>query len=124
MQSRQDNRVGPQERLLVVRPLGPAAKTWYELRNAAADVPLAELVRAHGAHPRGEETLQAGKGEVGLGHYEERSWVGWHHHMTLSLLALWFLAREKQRLGKKNPGADGAAAAGGVRPAAAAAAAE
>jgi len=31
-----------------------------------------------------------------------RSWVGWHHHMTLSLLALWFLQTERLRLGKKN----------------------
>jgi SRSO17 transposase len=52
---------------------------------------------------------RAGKGEVGLGHYEVRSWVGWHHHMTLSLLALWFLVLEKDRLGGENPGADGPA---------------
>jgi SRSO17 transposase len=45
--------------------------------------------------------LAAGKGEVGLGQYEVRSWVGWHHHMTLSLLALWFVILEKRRLGKK-----------------------
>ena len=25
-----------------------------------------------------------GAGEAGLDHYEVRSWVGWHHHMTLS----------------------------------------
>jgi SRSO17 transposase len=43
--------------------------------------------------------LRAGKGDVGLGHYEMRSWVGWRHHMTLSLLALWFLILEKDRLG-------------------------
>jgi hypothetical protein len=54
--------------------------------------------------------LQADKGEVGLAHYEVRSWVGWHHHMALSLLALWFLILEKRRLGK-NAGADHAAAA-------------
>ena len=39
--------------------------------------------------------------EVGLAHYEVRSWVGWHHHMTLSLVALWFLSLEKRRLEKK-----------------------
>ena len=61
-----------------------------------------------------EELLAEGKGEVGLGHYEVRSWVGWHHHMTLSLLALWFLELERLRLGKKNAGRDGAAGAGGV----------
>ena len=35
--------------------------------------------------------------------------MGWHHHMTLSLLALWFLQTERLRLGGKNPGGDGAA---------------
>ncbi len=48
--------------------------------------------------------LQMGKGEVGLAHYEVRSWVGWYHHMTLSLLALWFLNLEKSVLKKKRCG--------------------
>jgi hypothetical protein len=56
-----------------------------------------------------EEALEEGKGEVGLGEYEVRSWVGWHHPMTLSLLALWFLQWERLRLGEKNAGVDGAA---------------
>ena len=45
--------------------------------------------------------MQAAKGEVGWAHYEVRSWVGWHHPMTLSLLALWFLVLERRRWGKK-----------------------
>ena len=71
-----------------------------------------------------EELLEAGKGEVGLGHYKVRSWVGWHHHMTLSLLALWFLELERRRLGGKNAGGDGAAGAGHLHGAAEGAAAE
>jgi hypothetical protein len=58
-----------------------------------------------------EELLEEGKQEVGLGHYEVRSWEGWHHHMTLSLLALWFLQLERLRLGGKNTGRDGSAGA-------------
>ena len=50
--------------------------------------------------------------------------MGWHHHLTLALLALWFLQLEQGRRGGENPGADGATTAGGVQPAAAAAAAE
>ena len=61
-------------------------------------------VRVHSERHRIEEVFHEGKGEVGLAHYEVRSWVGWHHHMTLSLLALWFLCLEKRRLGKKNTG--------------------
>ena len=40
---------------------------------------------------------------MGLAHDEVRSWVGWHHHVTLALLALWFLVLERQRLGGETP---------------------
>jgi hypothetical protein len=83
-----------------------------------------QLARVHGARHRVEELLEEGKGEVGLGHYEVRGWVGWQHHMTLSLLALWFLRLEKLRLGGENPGGDGAAGAGGLHRTAAGAAAQ
>jgi SRSO17 transposase len=117
-------RCGALERLVVVRTIDEESQTWYALSNAPARVGLERVAAVQGQRHGVEEVLQAGKGEVGLGHYEVRSWVGWHHHMTLSLLALWFLALEKQRLGKKNPGVDGAAVTGSVRSAAAAAAAE
>jgi SRSO17 transposase len=107
----EDGSPGVAERLLVIRTLDRAPQTWYVLSNAPTEVPLAGPVVAHARRHGVEELLQAGKGEVGLGHYEVRSWMGWHHHMTLSLLALWFLVLEKGRLGKKNPGPDGAAAA-------------
>jgi hypothetical protein len=45
--------------------------------------------------------------------------VGWHHHMTLSLLALWFLILERRRVGGKNPGGDGVAGAGDLHASAA-----
>ena len=111
-------RVGPRERLVVIRTVGGISQTWYALSNAPAEVPLSQVVGVQGRRHGVEELLQASKGEVGLGHYEVRSWVGWHHHMTLSLLALWFLILEKSRLRKKNPGAYRTPAPGGVRPAA------
>ena len=46
---------------------------------------------------------------MGLDHYEVRSWVGWHHHMTLSLVAMWFLCLERRRVGGENPGNHGVA---------------
>jgi SRSO17 transposase len=117
-------RVGGLERLVVVRSVDGEPRTWYALSNAPARVGLERVAGVQGQRHGVEEALEAAKGEVGLGQYEVRSWVGWHHHMTLSLLALWFLALEKQRLGKKNPGVDGAAVAGGVRAAVASAATE
>jgi SRSO17 transposase len=93
--------VGPRERLVVIRSVATEPRVWYTLSNARADVPLARVAEAQGRRHGVEEVLQAGKGEVGLAHYEVRSWVGWHHHMTLSLVALWFLILEKRRLEKK-----------------------
>lgn len=117
-------RCGDLERLVVVRAVDGEPRTWFTLSNAPARVGRERVAGVQGQRHGVEEALEGGKGEVGLGQYEVRSWVGWHHHMTLSLLALWFLALEKQRLGKKNPGVDGVATTGGIRTAAAAASTE
>jgi SRSO17 transposase len=106
----EDGRVGPRERLVVLRDLEKKPQTWYAVSNDR-EAGRAEVARVHGSRHRIEELLEAGNGEVGLDHYEVRSWVGWHHHMTLSLLALWFMALERLRLGKKNAGRDSAAGA-------------
>lgn len=113
----EDGAAGPRERVVVIRTVDREPRIWYTLSNAPTEVPVGRVAEAHGRRHGIEEVLQAGKGEVGLDHYEVRSWVGWHHHMTLSLLALWFLILEKRRLGGKNPGPDRAADANGVCPA-------
>jgi SRSO17 transposase len=105
----EDGCVGPRERLVVIRTIDQQPRTWYTLSNAPADVSLAKVVAVHSQRHAAEELFATAKGDVGLSHYEVRSWVGWHHHMTLSLLALWFLELEKDRLGGKNPGLDRAA---------------
>jgi SRSO17 transposase len=117
MQTRDEGgRVGPSETLLVIREPGRDGRTWYAVSNARRQERLAVLVRVKGERHRVEQVLQEGKGEVGLAQYEVRSWVGWHHHMTLSLVALWFLALERRRLGGKSAGANGGATAAGVQP--------
>ena len=39
-----------------------------------------------------EESIQTAKSEVGLDHYEVRSWTGWYRHITLAMWAQTFLA--------------------------------
>ena len=107
----EDGGVGPRERLAVLRSCEAKPQTGYTLSNAR-EAKRWQLAQVHGARHGAEELLEAGKGEGGLGHYEVRSWVGWHHHLTLSLLALWFLQLERLRLGGKNPGPHRAAGAG------------
>jgi SRSO17 transposase len=113
VQTKQDGRVGPEERLVVLRSVGES-RLDYALSNSSPKVPLLELGRAQRQRHRIEEIFEAGNGEAGLDHYEVRSWVGWHHHMTLAMVALWFLCLERRRVGGKNPSDHGAADAAGV----------
>jgi SRSO17 transposase len=117
VRAKDERRVGPEERLVVMRTVEAKPRTDYALSDAGPEVPLSELVRVRFTRHRIEEVFGAGKGEVGLGQYEVRSWVGWHHHMTLSLLALWFLILERIRVGGENPGCHGVAGAGDLHPA-------
>jgi SRSO17 transposase len=109
-----DGRPGTVEELVVIRTVDREPRTWYTLARApkgpdGAAVSLEKFVQVHARRHGVEEMLERAKGEVGLADYEVRGWVGWHHHMTLSLLALWFVILETDRVGGKNPGVDGAA---------------
>jgi len=88
---------------VVTRTVEARPQTPYSLSNAGPDASLAGPVRVRLTRHRIEEVFGAAKGEVGLGQYEVRGWVGWHHHMTLSLLALWSLVLERIRVGGKPP---------------------
>jgi SRSO17 transposase len=103
VQTKQGIHVGPEEIAVAFRERqrDGSFKHDYGLANAPADTPLAEFARVFKAEHRIEECLKRAKSEAGLADYEVRTWEGWHHHQTLSLLASWFLTQEKQR-GKKN----------------------
>src|ERR687892_660025 len=74
--------------LLVRRHLVRTEEVAYYLVYAPVDWPLQEVVRAAGARWTIEEMFQLAKGQVGLDHYEVRSWQGWYRHITLALVAL------------------------------------
>ena len=44
-----------------------------------------------------EQDDQQRKEELGLDHFEGRSWSGWHHHVTMVMLAHLFLCLEQPR---------------------------
>jgi SRSO17 transposase len=104
-------RIGPEEVLVVMRvkEASGALKYDYYLSNAPADTPIAEFARVAKAEHRIEECIQRGKSEAGLADYEVRTWSGWHHHQTLSLIATWFLVQEARRGKKIDSCHDGAA---------------
>jgi SRSO17 transposase len=58
---------------------------------------LAELARVIKAGGCIEASFQRGKSEAGMDEYQVRTWEGWHHHMALTLIAVWFLVSETHR---------------------------
>lgn len=85
--------------ILVVVRNDRDSKTWTYLASDTRSN-LKEMVRVGSCRHGVEQALNMGKGDVGLDEYELRSWVGWHHHMTLSMLSLWFLICEHRRIKK------------------------
>ena len=75
----------------VAGTVGAEPRAHYALSNAGPEVAPEGLARVRFTRHRIEEVFGAAKQETGLARDEVRGWVGWHHHRTLSLLALWFL---------------------------------
>jgi SRSO17 transposase len=83
---------GWQRWVLLRRSLTDPTEVTAYIAYAPAMTSLAEMVRVAGMRWTVEESLQSAKGEVGLDHYEVRSWTGWYRHMTLAMWAQAFLA--------------------------------
>jgi SRSO17 transposase len=86
-------------------PLEPGWHRWLLVRRSVSDptdltayvvfapqdATLEAVVRVAGSRWTIESGFEAAKGEVGLDHYEVRSWTGWYRHLTLAMWALAFL---------------------------------
>jgi len=86
--------------LLVEWPADAETPARYFLSNLPPNTSLKRLV--HTAKDRWwiEHSYRQMKGELGLDHFEGRTWTGWHHHVTLVMLADLFLVMRRQ---KKEP---------------------
>jgi len=69
----------------------------YALSNLPATATLDEAVGLWKTRWQVEQGYQQLKEELGLDHFEGRSWPGFHHHATLCFLAYGFLALERGR---------------------------
>ena len=90
----------PSEELLIEWPEGANEPRKYWLSSLPPHrTSFRELVRKAKGRFRVDQDYEEMKGEVGLDHFEGRSWQGWHHHVTLVTLAYAFLVLE--RMGNK-----------------------
>ena len=72
-----------------------SGKRKYYLTNHPAGTPRMTLVRAIKARWACEQAHQQLKDELGLDHYEGRSWLGLHHHALLTMMAFSYLQHRR-----------------------------
>jgi SRSO17 transposase len=89
---------GPPSWLLIRRSPGAESELKFYISNADAETPLSTLALVACTRCRVEEFLEDCKSYLGMAQYETRSWVGWHHHMTLVGLAHLFVTLVRKRL--------------------------
>lgn len=90
-------RLAPEVWLLCERGIGPTGRRRHYLISLPASASLKQLVRL--AHHRWaiEQHYQDLKTELGLDHFEGRTYPGWQHHMVISAVAYAFVQRERMR---------------------------
>src|SRR5712691_7764781 len=78
-------------------PLPLLPQSDVRVRGELEEPSLSELARVIKAGACIEASFKRGKSEVGMDESQVRTWHGWHHHMALSLMAVWFLIGETHR---------------------------
>jgi len=90
--------IPPREEWLIAEwPKGQAQPTDYWLANLPASTKPGRLARLARLRWKIELDYKQLKGELGLDHYEGRSWLGWYHHTALVTAAHGFLTLERLR---------------------------
>ncbi len=86
---------------LIIRKDSKSKEIKYQLSNAPADTVIDRLGQMSGSRYWIERTFEDGKGIAGLEDFQVRSWTGWHHHITMTFLAMLYLMMLSIDLGRK-----------------------
>jgi len=91
------------EWLLIEWPASEKEPTKYWLSTLPRSISFRDLVDAAKLRWRVERDYQELKQEVGLGHFEGRGWLGFHHHATMCIAAYGFLISETETIPPSGP---------------------
>jgi len=81
--------------LIVRREIDSPKEIKYSLSNASEETSVERLAFMQGQRFWVERALQDGKSECGIDEYQVRGWNGWHHHMTLGMMAMLFMLEHR-----------------------------
>jgi SRSO17 transposase len=81
--------------VIVRREPNAQTKRKFTLINAPDDTPIERLAYMQGQRYWIERAFQDAKDQCGMADYQVRGWRGWHHHMTMVMLAMLFILEER-----------------------------
>ncbi|RLG29478.1 hypothetical protein DRN97_11825 [Methanosarcinales archaeon] len=81
-----DGLPGPESWLIIRKEENGKKK--YQFSNASPNTKMNRLAEMSCSRYWMERALEDAKGEAGMADYEVRGWLGWHHHMTMVMLAI------------------------------------
>jgi SRSO17 transposase len=83
--------------LLLEWPPNEPASTKFWLATLPETITRKQIVRLVKERYRTERVYEDLKGELGLDHFEGRTFGGWHHHVTVALCCFAFIVAERVR---------------------------
>jgi SRSO17 transposase len=87
----------PPEWLMIEWPEHASEPTKFLLTTLRKRMPKKAIVRLVMERYRTEQVYEEMKGELGLDHFEGRSYRGWHHHVSVALCCYAFVVAERAR---------------------------
>ncbi len=81
--------------LIVRREVGAPGRIKFSLSNAAPETSPQRLAEMQGQRYWVERAFEDAKGECGLADCQALGWRAWHHHVTMVMLAMLFIAEQR-----------------------------
>lgn len=93
----EDGQPSPPEWLVIEWPEHEVTPTKFLLTTLRSSMSKKEIVRLVHERYRTEKVYEEMKGELGLDHFEGRSYRGWHHHVSVAICCYAFVVAERSR---------------------------
>ena len=81
--------------LVVRREINSPGEIKYSLSNAPSNTSTRRLAYMQAQRYWVERPFQDAKNECGMGDYQARGWLAWHHHMTMVMMAMLFMVEQR-----------------------------
>lgn len=81
--------------LVVRREIDSPTEIKYSLSNADPETTVKRLAYMQAQRYWVERPFQDAKNECGMGDYQARGWLAWHHHMTMVMMAMLFMIEQR-----------------------------